>query len=364
MARNKRIAIMTGGGDCPGLNAVIRSVAKKAILEYGMEVIGIKDGYEGVIKPDYKKLAFEDVSGILTIGGTILGTSNTAHPYQYHVTDNGRDEYVDVSKQAIANIEAMEIDGMICIGGDGTLTIANALCKEGIPIIGVPKTIDNDILGTDITFGFNSAVAIATEGVDRLHTTAQSHHRVMIVELMGRNAGWIALHTGVASGVEVILIPEIPYRMEHVIEKLESRNREGKRFSLVVVAEGAKPEGGKVVVQKIVKDAAEPIRLGGIGFALGEEITNTYHIDSRTVVMGHLQRSGIPTAFDRVLATRLGCAAIEMMLKKRFGHMVAVKGNDLKAVPLEEVAKGQRSVPVDEPLIRTARSVGTCFGDE
>jgi len=362
MVKKGKIAILTGGGDCPGINAVIRAIAKKAILEYGTEIIGIKDGYEGIINSWYRPLNFDDVSGILTLGGTILGTSNTANPYRYPSIKGNGMKFEDVSRTALANIASLEIDCLMCIGGDGTLNIASKLFKGGVPIIGVPKTIDNDILGTDIAFGFNSAVSIATEGVDRLHTTAQSHHRVMIVELMGRNAGWITLHTGVASGCEVILIPEIPYDIERVVEKVKGRNSRGKRFTIIVVAEGAKPKGGNVVVQRVVKESTDPIRLGGIGFTLGAEIEKLSGIETRTVVMGHLQRSGVPTPFDRVLATKLGCKAIEMMVNERFGYMVGVRGDSLVEVPLDEVAQGQRNIPPDEPLIGAARSVDTCFG--
>lgn len=363
MGTKGKIAILTGGGDCPGINAVIRSVAKKAILEYGMEVIGIKDGYEGIINSSYRGLRFNDVSGILTFGGTILGTSNTANPYRYPLKRGGIMEFEDLSQTALANIASLEIDCLVCIGGDGTLSIANRLFKDGVPIIGVPKTIDNDLLGTDITFGFDSAVSIATEGIDRLHTTAQSHHRVMIVEVMGRNAGWIALYSGIASGGDVVLIPEIPYNIDKVVEKVKDRNTRGKRFTIVVVAEGAKPKGGSVIVQRLIKKSTDPIRLGGIGFALGSEIEKLSGIETRTVVMGHLQRSGVPTPFDRVLATRLGCKAVEMIINGRFGHMVGVKGSSLNEVPLEEVAKGPRNIPLGDPLIQAARSVGTCFGD-
>jgi ATP-dependent phosphofructokinase / diphosphate-dependent phosphofructokinase len=358
-----RIAILTGGGDCPGINAVIRAVAKKAILEYGMEVIGIKDGYEGIINSSHRQLHFDDVSGILTLGGTILGTSNTANPYRYPSKKGSGTGFDDLSRSTLANIASLDIDCLVCIGGDGTLTIADRLFRDGVPIIGVPKTIDNDIRGTDVTFGFDSAVSIASEGIDRLHTTAQSHHRVMIVELMGRNAGWIALYAGIASGGDIILIPEIPYDIEKVVERVKDRNRRGKRYTIVVVAEGAKPKGGDVVVQRVVKESTDPIRLGGIGFALGLEIEKLSGIETRTVVMGHLQRSGIPTPYDRVLATRLGCKAAEMVINERFGYMVGVAGNALNEVPLEEVAKGQRNIQPGEPLIQAARSVGTCFGD-
>lgn len=363
MVRKGKIAILTGGGDCPGINAVIRAVAKKAMLEYGMEVIGIKDGYDGIIKKLYKHLDFDDVSGILTLGGTILGTSNIANPYRYPSKKNDEIKFENLSQTALSNIADLDIDCLICIGGDGTLSIADNLFRDGVPVIGVPKTIDNDILGTDITFGFNSAVTIATEGVDRLHTTAQSHHRVMIVELMGRNAGWITLQTGVASGCEVILIPEIPYDMKKVVEKVKDRNSRGKRFTIIVVAEGARPIDGDVVVQRVIKESTDPVRFGGIGFVLGGEIEKQSGIETRTVVMGHLQRSGVPTPFDRVLATRLGCKAVDMIINKNFGYMVGVMGNSLNQVPLSEVARGQRNIPLDEPSIHDARSVGTCFGD-
>lgn len=359
-----RIAILTGGGDCPGINAVIRAVAKRAILEYGLEVIGIEDGYDGVILGHNRKLQYDDVSGIITLGGTILGTSNTANPYRYAVRKSGNLEFADVSQTAIASIKALEVDCLVCIGGDGTLNIAYQLFKDGIPVIGVPKTIDNDLRGTDITFGFDSAVRIATEGIDRLHTTAQSHHRVMTIEVMGRNAGWIALHAGVASGGDVILIPEIPYDIDVITETVKRRSRKGRRFSIVVVAEGAKPQGGDVVIQRIVKESTDPVRLGGIGFILGSQIERETGIETRTVVMGHLQRGGVPTPFDRILATSLGTKAVDMIENETYGYMVGIKDNHLKEVPLEDVARGPRRVPLDDPLIQSARSVGTCFGDK
>jgi 6-phosphofructokinase 1 len=230
--------------------------------------------------------------------------------------------------------------------------------------VGVPKTLDNDLYGTDITFGFDSAVSIATEAIDRLHTTAQSHHRAMIVEVMGRNAGWIALYAGVASGGDIVLIPEIPYDIGVVVNRVKERSRRHKRFTIIVVAEGARPQGGKAVVQRVVKSSPEPLRLGGIGFALGTEIEKLSGIETRTVVLGHLQRSGVPTPFDRVLATRLGCRAVDMLANKRFGYMVGVSGSSLVDVPFKVVAKGQRNVPVDGPLLAAARSVGTSFGDQ
>ncbi len=362
MRKRKRIAILTGGGDCPGINAVIRAVAKKAILEEEAEVIGIEDGYHGMVENRYRILQYDDVSGILTQGGTILGTSKIANPYRYPVKKDGELEFKDLSRVAIKNLKDLEINALICIGGDGTLGIAHQLFKDGIPVIGVPKTIDNDLRGTEITFGFDSALSIATEGIDRIHTTAQSHHRVMIVEVMGHRSGWVALYSGVAGGGDILLIPEIPYEVDIVSDKVKERNKRGKRFSILVVAEGAKPKGGEVVIQRIVKESSDPIRLGGIGFVLGRQIEELTGLETRTVVMGHLLRGGTPTAFDRVLATRLGVRAMEMVREKKFGYMVGVKGESLIDVPLKEVARGPRRVPLNHPLIKVARSVGISFG--
>ena len=363
MKKNKRIAILTGGGDCPGINAVIRAVAKKAILEYGMEIIGIEDGYHGLVNNKHRKLHYNDVSGILTLGGTILGTSKIANPYRYAVEKGKNLEFYDMSKQSVRNAKRLGIDCLVVIGGDGTLGIASRLNKDGIPAICVPKTIDNDLMGTDVTFGFDSAVAVATEGIDRIHTTAQSHNRVMIIEVMGHRAGWIALHSGIAGGGDIILLPEIPYKIESIVGKIRERIKRGKKFSIIVVAEGAKPKGGDVVVQRIVRESADPVRLGGVGFVLCGQIEKAAGIEARTVVMGYLLRGGSPTAFDRVLATSLGTKAVEMIENKRFGYMVGVRGNKLVEVPLSDVAKGSRIVPVNHPLIACARSVGTCFGD-
>ncbi|GJQ58949.1 MAG: ATP-dependent 6-phosphofructokinase [Candidatus Scalindua sp. AMX11] len=361
--RKKRIAILTGGGDCPGINSVIRAVVKKAILEHGMTVIGIEDGFEGLILDKYKTLSYEDVSGILTLGGTILGTSNRANPYKYSVTKSGKTELKDLSKSVIRNIKKLNVDCLICVGGDGTLGIANRFFNDGVPVIGVPKTIDNDIKGTDISFGFDSAVQIATEGIDRVHTTAQSHHRVMIIEVMGRRAGWIALYSGVASGGDIILIPEIPYDISIVAKKVKERNKKGKRFSIVVIAEGARPQGGDVIVQRMGKDSSAPVRLGGIGFVLGEELEKITDLETRTVVMGHLQRGGAPTPFDRILGSQLGTHTIDLIHNEEFGNMIGVKGNNFTKVSLELVAKGTRLVPSNHMLIKSARSLGTSFGD-
>jgi 6-phosphofructokinase 1 len=363
MKRKRSIAILSGGGDCPGTNAVIRAVAKKAFLDLDMEVIGIEDGFEGLINRRWRQLHYADVSGILTVGGTILGTSNKSDPYRYAIEKGNQLQYRDVSKTVIANIKKLGVECLVCIGGDGTLFVANRFHRQGVPIVAVPKTIDNDLCGTDVTFGFDTAVSIATEAIDRVHTTAQSHHRVMIVEVMGRTAGWIALYSGVAGGGDIILIPEIPYDIESVVRKVKDRNRMGKRFSIVVVSEGAKPKGGEVVVQKIVKNSPEQVRLGGISFVLGHQIEQATGVETRQVVLGHLLRGGTPTPADRVLATRLGTKAVELIEAGHFGYMAAVKGNDIVAVGLEKTAKGPRNVPLGHPLIKAARSVGTCFGD-
>src|SRR4030042_4743131 len=274
MTTRTRIAILTGGGDCPGINAVIRAVAKKAIIEHNMVVLGREDGYHGMVNNKYRKLAYNDVSGILTAGGTILGTSKIANPYRYPIKKGTDLQFKDRSKTAIRNIKKLGVVCLICIGGDGTLGIANRLYQDGINVIGVPKTIDNDIRGTDITFGFDSAVAVATDGIDRVHTTAQSHHRVMIVEIMGHHSGWLALHSGIAGGGDIILIPEIPYDIKLVRKTVKQRAKKGRRFSIVVVAEGAKPIGGEIVIQRIVKESADPARLGGIGCVLAKQIEN------------------------------------------------------------------------------------------
>jgi 6-phosphofructokinase 1 len=363
MNKKNRIAILTGGGDCPGINAVIRAVAKKAILEYAMEVVGIEDGYDGLIHGHHRQLHYDDVSGILTLGGTILGASKISNPYRYAVQKGKEVVFTDVSRKAIRTAKKLEIDALVCIGGDGTLGIACRLMKDGVPVVGIPKTIDNDLRGTDITFGFDTAVAIATEAIDRLHTTAQSHHRVMIVEVMGHKAGWIALYAGVAGGGDIILVPEIPFRIEAVEAKVRERHRRGRRFSIVIIAEGARPVGGDMVVKKIVQKSADPIRLGGIGFVLQDQIEKSTEIESRTVVLGHLQRGGSPTAFDRILATQLGSKAVDLIVRGELGRMVAVQGSAIMAVPLEIPGSGPRTVPLDHPLIVAARSIGTSFGD-
>jgi len=273
MKKRKKIGILTGGGDCPGINAVIRAVVKKLINEQNAEIVGFKDGYHGLVLNKHRKLGYKDVSGILTLGGTILGTSKIANPYRYAVQKGKKLEFKDMSKTVIKNCKDLKLDCLVCIGGDGSLGIANRLFEDGIPIVGVPKTIDNDIRGTDLTFGFDSAVSIATEAIDRLHTTAQSHHRIMILEVMGHNAGWIALNAGIAGGGDIILLPELPYDIDVIAKVVKSRNKKGKRISIIVVSEGAKPKGGDVVIKRVVNASADSVRLGGIGFVLGKQIT-------------------------------------------------------------------------------------------
>ena len=364
MPNLKRIGILTGGGDCPGINAVIRAVAKRAMLEYGWEVIGLEDGYDGLIHSKFRRLSSDDVSGILTLGGTILGASKISNPYRYAVGRGTEVVFEDLSSQATANARSLGLDALVFIGGDGTLGIASRLTQGGLPIVGVPKTIDNDLRGTDLTFGFDTAVAIATEAVDRVHSTAQSHHRVMIVEVMGHKAGWIALYAGVAGGGDIILIPEIPYSVEAVAAKVEARQKRGKRFSIVVIAEGAKPRGGEAVIKKIVERASDPVRFGGVGFVLGEALEKATGVDTRAVVLGHLQRGGPPTAFDRILATELGAKAVDLVAAGEFGRMVAVQGGTVVSVSLDIPGAGPRLVPLDHPLLAAARAIGTSFGDE
>jgi len=359
----KKIGVLTGGGDCPGLNAVIRAVTKTAVNDYKMKLVGIEDGYEGLITSSCRDLTYDRASGILTEGGTILGTSNKANPFKYPVKSKGRTVYKDVSGKLIKNVAKLGLDALVCIGGDGTMAVSSRLSAKGLPIVGVPKTIDNDLLGTDLTFGFDSAVTTATEAIDKLHSTAQSHHRVMVVEVMGRYAGWLALESGLAGGGDIILIPEIPFNIKKVCQKVMERRKRGRKFTIIVAAEGAAPVGGQMVVDKMVETSPDPIRLGGLGRVVGEQVEKLTGVETRVTVLGHLQRGGTPTAFDRILATRFGSEAVYAVAQRKFGSMVALKGQDIVTVSFDEVAKGIRTVPVDSPIIRAARSVGTSFGD-
>lgn len=359
----KKIAVLTGGGDCPGLNAVIRAVVKTAINEYGLEVIGIEDGFGGLIKKQMRRLTVDDVAGILHRGGTILGTTNRDNPFRYPVVEKGEKRYVDLSDEIMQTLQEEKIDVLVVIGGDGSLSIAKEFHEKGLKVIGIPKTIDNDLSATDRTFGFDTAVNTATEALDKLHTTAESHHRVMVLEVMGRYAGWIALESGIAGGADVILIPEIPYRIEKVCAKIKERLERGRKFSIVVVAEGAHPEGGEMVVQRRVEDSADPIRLGGIGHVVGRQIEECSGMETRVTVLGHLQRGGSPTPYDRILATRYGTAAVRFLMEEKFGEMVCLRGTEITTVPLAEAVKVLKKVPLDSDLIRAARAVGISFGD-
>lgn len=360
----KKIGVLTGGGDCPGLNAVIRAVVKTATGVYGWEVLGFRDGYRGLVNNDYIKLRKANVSGILDRGGTILGTSNRDNPFKYKVQDNGTTRCVDMSDQVITNLRKLEIDCLVIIGGDGTLASARDFARKGLKVIGVPKTIDNDLSATDLTFGFMTAVDTATDAIDKLHTTAESHHRIMILEVMGRYAGWIALQSGLAGGADVILIPEIPYNVQKVVRKIIDRKNSGKSFSIVVVAEGAKPRDGEMVVNKVVSDSPDPVRLGGIGQKLGEQLEELTKIETRVTVLGHLQRGGRPSAFDRILSTRYGVAAVELIQDGRFGTMVSLQGSRIGSVSLEEAIGKLKTVPPDGELVQIATSIGIEFGAE
>lgn len=360
----KRIGILTGGGDAPGLNAVIRAAVKVAVREFGLSVIGFEDGFGGLIEGRVRRLTEREVIGILPRGGTILGTTNRDNPFHYAVKENGKIVYKDVSDRVLANIAAHNIDGMVIIGGDGSLKIANELWKRfSLPVIGVPKTIDNDIAATDQTFGFDTALTTATEAIDKLHTTAESHNRVMVLEVMGRYAGWIALHAGVAGGADVILIPEIPFTIERVCDKILERQKAGKKFSIIVVAEGAAPAGGQPVVKKVVEGSFEPIRLGGVGHLVGEQVEKETGMETRVTVLGHLQRGGSPTPFDRILATRFGAAAVNFLMEGRYGEMVCLRTPDIGSVPLAEAVGAMRRVALGSDLLRTARQMGISFGD-
>jgi len=361
----KRIGILTGGGDCPGLNAVIRVVTKAAILKLGIEVWGIEDGFLGLIRNRMRRLQFDDVSNILTAGGTILGTTNKADPARFAVgaDEEGQPIFDDVTPRVVEHVRERGLDGIICIGGDGTMSGTVGLVRAGVPCVGVPKTIDNDLMHTEITFGFTTAVETATECLDRIHTTASSHHRVMLVELMGRNAGWLTLHSGLASGADVILIPEIPYNLDDVCETCAQRSNHGKRFTLIAVAEGARPKDGQQVVNCIVHDSPDPVRLGGVSTVLAEQIAERTHLETRATILGHVQRGGTPVAFDRVLATLFGHRAIQLVATGEWNHMVVMQHGETGFVPLESVAHQQRMVPLDHPLVAMARALGTCLGE-
>ena len=332
----KRIGVLTGGGDCPGLNAVIRAVVR-ASIQYEWDIVGIRNGWKGLVDGEIELLTDYAVSGILPKGGTILGSSRT-NPYK-----NPED-----LQKVKDNLKRFGIDALVAIGGDDTLGVAMKLNEEGIPVVGVPKTIDNDLSGTDYTFGFDTAISIVTEAIDRLHTTAESHHRVIVVEVMGRHAGWIATMAGIAGGADEILIPEVPFDIEEVCTHLKARYDKGKNFSIVVVAEGAKPkEGGMVVTQSDEKDEFGHVRLGGIAHSLSREIKDRLNVDTRVTILGHVQRGGTPTAHDRVLATRFGVKAVELIRDDNFGRMAALQGDDIVPVTLKEAVSESKTVKME-----------------
>ena len=356
----KKVGILTGGGDCPGLNAAIRAIVKMGIHDFGWEIIGIHDGYEGLIDGRERRLAYDDVANIISLGGTILGTSNKASPFDLK---NGVEHETERTTRALKNLEAWKLDALFCLGGDGTLTIANKLNELWPRVIGLPKTIDNDLQCTDQTFGFDTACTFVTEAIDRLHSTADSHHRVMVVEVMGRYAGWIALCGGIAGGGDIILIPEIPFRNERVIEAIKERTRRGRRSSIVVVSEGAHAEGEKMFVDCVVKDSPDPIRLGGVGRYVAKFIEEGTGHESRVTVLGHMQRGGPPSFFDRILATGFGAAAAVLASKGDFGKMTALRGKDIVPVALSEVTAGLKLVTTGHNLVKAALAVGTSFGN-
>ena len=358
----KHIAILTGGGDCPGLNAVIRSVVKMA-SQHNIKVTGIKNGFSGLIHGKTLRLNLQSVSGLLHRGGTILGTTNRDNPFSYACKSGEACIYVDKSQDVLDHLKQWEIDGLIVVGGDGSLHIANQFAALGVPIVGVPKTIDNDLSATDYTFGFESAVTTAVDALDKLHTTAESHHRVMLLEVMGRYTGWIALQAGIAGGADVIVIPEIPYDIKKIITSIKKRRSLGKSFSIIVVAEGAKALGGSYTIQRLVEGSPDPQRLGGVSHHLANDIEALTTLETRVTILGHLQRGGSPTAFDRLLASRYGTAAVQCLLDGKFGCMTALHGSEIVSVPLASAVGALKTVPIHGELVQTAKNLGISFGD-
>ncbi len=359
----KRIAILTGGGDCPGLNAVIRGVVRAAELKHGWEVYGIYDGFDGLLKSDmHRRLTSKDVRGLQVRGGTILGTSNRGNPLKYPVKKNGKVVLTDVTDEIVRNFKKMKLYALITVGGDGTMKIAQALFEKGVPVVGVPKTIDNDLGATDVTFGYNSAVSCATEALDKLHTTAESHHRILVLEVMGRDCGWIALEAGIAGGADVILIPEIPFDLGVICDHIQRRKATGSRFSIVIVAEGAYPAGGEKIYEKPPGPDGVPGRLGGIARWVAERIGLCTFLDTRVAVLGHLQRGGSPTTFDRILATRFGVEAVNLIAGGHIGDMVCLRGRKIEHGPIESAIRRLKRVDPDGQVVATAEALGITLG--
>lgn len=369
MSDIRRIGILTGGGDAPGLNAVIRAVTKSAILQHGWDVVGFRNGFEGCITGESIELTLDSVRGILPRGGTILGASNRCNPFAYRHTQAGENEPRDHSGDVLRRFNEHGIDAIVVIGGDGTMSISNELARKGVQVIGVPKTIDNDVRGTKNTFGFDTAVSTATSALDKLHTTAESHHRVMIVEMMGRTAGWIALYAGVAGGADVILIPELAFDVDSVCDTIQRRADRGSYFTIIAVAEGAHPVGRQAVYEKVGEQWYEK-RFGGIAAWLEAELNQRLQQEVRSVVLGHLQRGGEPTARDRALGTMMGVHAVDLLASGESGRMVSVgqdpyghTSTDMTSVPLVVATRGPRHVPLTHPLMHSARMMDVCVGD-
>lgn len=362
----KRVGILTSGGDCSGLNAVIRAVTRAAIIQHGAEVVGIENGFEGLVTGNTQPLTTGNTKDILTLGGTILGTTNKGNPFAYREYDENGDIVTrDYSQRVVQNFKEMELDCIFVVGGEGTLELGYKLHQLGVPAIGIPKTIDNDLEGTDYTFGYQTAVEVACDAMDRLHTTGRSHQRVMILEVMGRTAGWIALEAGIAGGAHIILIPEIPYLLDNLLQKIRLRAQGGSPYSIIMVAEGAHEQGRDVVTQETATTRLQGVpQLGGIGQHLAGRIKEHIDLEVRCTVLGYLQRGGSPCAFDRVLGTRLGSSAVEAAVQGAFGIMVALKTPEIVRVPLEQLAGLVRTVPLDSQLIRTAESIGINLGRE
>lgn len=359
----KKIGILTAGGDCPGLNPVIRAVVRTAILKYGIEVVGFKHGYRGLYKNDVVPLTLDSISGILPVGGTMLFSSNKDNLFDYAVEENGKIVQKDVSDVGVQNIKKNGIDAMIIVGGDGSLTSGRDFARKGVKVVGVPKTIDNDLGCTDYTFGFDTAISVACEAGDRLHTTARSHSRIMVLEVMGRYAGFIALSAGISGGADAILIPEIPYDIEKVAEHIKTRMARGKNYAVVVVAEGAKSKDGKMHVSKVIENSPDPIRLGGLGNVIAEQLEALVGLEARSTILGHIQRGGSPTAHDRILSTRYGAAAVELLMEGKHGVMVTLNGDEMGCASLEDVIGKNKAVDPDGELVKVAKGIGISFGD-
>jgi 6-phosphofructokinase 1 len=360
----KKIGILNSGGDCPGLNAVIRAVSKAA-LRKGYRMIGFRDGFKGFIENDFIDINDRMVTGIIAKGGTILGTNNIANPFRYTLAPYGSSESpADLSQRVKEIFDEHELSCLITVGGDGTQNMSYKISEMGLPVIGVPKTIDNDLAATDYTFGYDTAQSVATEAVDRVHTTAESHDRVLIVETMGRYAGWIALRSAIAGGGDMILIPEIEYKSEDIVSYLRKRRANGKLFSIIVVAEGAKEKGGELTVRRVVNNSTDPLRLGGVSYKIASTVEENTDFEARVVVLGHLQRGGTPTSFDRWLSTCFGAKAMDLFEEGKFGNMVAIRGQNFIDVPLKDAIENIKRVDPSSFEVKTALKVGMSFGNK